>query len=382
MIRILTILMLFFSAPIHAYVGLCCGKCGGNMPMNIPGGGVPETHEFRFKLSPVLMHMDGLLDGSSKVNVNDILGMPVMMGMPTGQYMAAPVNMDMNMTNFMLGYSFTDDFFAGIMLMHMNSQMDMRFNSMMQMMTGQQGFTMKSSGLADSMVMTKYRLFTDDPLIPKKQVSFLFSLSMPTGSIDERNTRHPFAMRRNELLPYGMQLGSGTFDPTVGLLYQASRSPYWWGANLSYTARLYNNKRDYRLGNEAHLDLYGMYQLRHDLLAQLQLNMSHRGKIRGEMDEAVSGFSGRVVKNDPNSPYMTPLWDTSNTGHSKVMATLGFQWQPTTMQILDLSVGLPMYTKTTGIQLEEDYRIMLTWYVEMPTSNSRRYVKKKSSLGF
>lgn len=328
------------------------------------------------------MHMDGLLDGSSKVNVNDILGMPVMMGMPTGQYMAAPVNMDMNMTNFMLGYSFTDDFFAGIMLMHMNSQMDMRFNSMMQMMTGQQGFTMKSSGLADSMVMTKYRLFTDDPLIPKKQVSFLFSLSMPTGSIDERNTRHPFAMRRNELLPYGMQLGSGTFDPTVGLLYQASRSPYWWGANLSYTARLYNNKRDYRLGNEAHLDLYGMYQLRHDLLAQLQLNMSHRGKIRGEMDEAVSGFSGRVVKNDPNSPYMTPLWDTSNTGHSKVMATLGFQWQPTTMQILDLSVGLPMYTKTTGIQLEEDYRIMLTWYVEMPTSNSRRYVKKKSSLGF
>jgi len=382
LIRILTILMLFFSAPIHAYVGLCCGKCGGNMPMNIPGGGVPETHEFRFKLSPVLMHMDGLLDGSSKVNVNDILGMPVMMGMPTGQYMAAPVNMDMNMTNFMLGYSFTDDFFAGIMLMHMNSQMDMRFNSMMQMMTGQQGFTMKSSGLADSMVMTKYRLFTDDPLIPKKQVSFLFSLSMPTGSIDERNTRHPFAMRRNELLPYGMQLGSGTFDPTVGLLYQASRSPYWWGANLSYTARLYNNKRDYRLGNEAHLDLYGMYQLRHDLLAQLQLNMSHRGKIRGEMDEAVSGFSGRVVKNDPNSPYMTPLWDTSNTGHSKVMATLGFQWQPTTMQILDLSVGLPMYTKTTGIQLEEDYRIMLTWYVEMPTSNSRRYVKKKSSLGF
>ncbi|MHC4138950.1 MAG: hypothetical protein ACYSR1_03700, partial [Planctomycetota bacterium] len=28
------------------FLGLCCGKCGGNMPLNIPGGGTPEPHEF------------------------------------------------------------------------------------------------------------------------------------------------------------------------------------------------------------------------------------------------------------------------------------------------------------------------------------------------
>jgi len=24
------------------FLGLCCGKCGGNMPLNIPGAGTPE----------------------------------------------------------------------------------------------------------------------------------------------------------------------------------------------------------------------------------------------------------------------------------------------------------------------------------------------------
>jgi len=60
-----------------AYSGLCCAKCGGNMPMNILGGGIPETHEFRFKISPMYMRMDGLRDGTSNVSTGDILGIPV-----------------------------------------------------------------------------------------------------------------------------------------------------------------------------------------------------------------------------------------------------------------------------------------------------------------
>jgi len=33
------------------FMGLCCGKCGGNMPLNIPGAGTPEPHEFRVKMN-------------------------------------------------------------------------------------------------------------------------------------------------------------------------------------------------------------------------------------------------------------------------------------------------------------------------------------------
>ena len=36
-----SLLLCALQQPAAAYIGLCCGKCGGNMPMNIPGGGIP-----------------------------------------------------------------------------------------------------------------------------------------------------------------------------------------------------------------------------------------------------------------------------------------------------------------------------------------------------
>ena len=378
--------LLLLQAPAMAYIGLCCGKCGGNMPMNIPGGGIPETHEWRVKLSPMFMRMDGLRDGTDSVNPNSLLGMPVMMGQPTGKFMAVPTDMDMSMLNLTLGYSVSDDFFAGIMLMWKRNDMDMLFNSMMQGVTGREGFTMKTDGLADTMLMAKYRLFSDDPLIPTSQASLLFGLNLPTGSINQKNSEHPLNFRQQEQIPYSMQLGSGTFDPTIGLLYQGSGSPWWWGANAAYTARLYDNKRDYRLGNEFRLDLYGMYQIRHDFLVQAQLNGSDQDSINGEMDEARSGESGHVVQGDPDSPYMTPLWDPGNYGGTQLFATLGFQWQPAPLHIVDFTVSVPLYRDLNGPQLETDYRVMLTWYIEFPTKKSIRYgigrAKSDSRLGF
>ncbi len=373
--------LLSFAGRAYAYIGLCCGKCGGNMPMNIPGGGVPETNEYRFKFSPMFMRMEGLRDGTDKVNGDGLLGMPAM-----GKFMAVQKSMDMYMFNLATGYSFTDDFFGGLMFMWTKKDMPMKFNSMMKMTTGKDGYTMKSEGMADTMLMTKYRLYTDDPLIPTSQFSLFLGMSLPTGSINEKNSSHPVASRKGEQLPYGMQLGSGTFDPIIGLLYQGSSSPLWWGVDVMYTGRWYNNSRDYRLGDEFRYDLYAMYQFRYDALVQVQLNGKVWGRIRGEMDEARTGASGRATQGDPNSNYMTPLWDPDNYGGHKISATVGFQWQPVPLQILDINVGIPLYQDLNGPQLEEDYRVMFTWYIELPTPSSIRYTGPKkqgrSLLGF
>ncbi len=378
---LLFVVLLLWGPTASAYVGLCCGKCGGNMPMNIPGGGVPETWEFRFKVSPMLMHMEGLRDGTDAIDIDSILGMPA-----AGKYMAAPLSMDMRMLNLTVGYSFSDDFFAGIMAMWKDNHMDMKFNAAMQTLTGLSGYTMESDGLADIMLMAKYRLFANDPLMPTRQASLFLGLSIPTGSIDERNTTHPLAMRQTELLPYGMQLGSGTFDPAIGILYQASRSPWWWGINAMYTARIEDNDRGYRLGNETRIDFYSMYQIRHDFLWQAQLNLHHQGRIRGEADEALTGASGHAVQGDPASPYMSPLWDPNNYGGTQAFATFGIQWQPAPLHVVDAQFSLPLYRDLNGPQLETDYRIMLTWFYELPTRRSVRYTGSDapapSRLGF
>lgn len=351
-----------------AYIGLCCAKCGGNMPMNIPGGGVPATYEFRFKLSPMYMHMDGLRDGTEEVSSGDLLGSP-----SAGGYMAVPTSMDMTMVNLAAGYSFTDDFFAGVMAMWQKNRMPMEFNSGMQYKAGTDGFTMRSEGMADTMLMTKYRLHYDDPLIPTRQVSLLAGLSLPTGSIGEKNRDHPVAMRRDELLPYGMQLGSGTWDPILGLLYQGSRSPYWWGANASYTARVHDNERGYRLGDRAKLDLYGMYQVRADTVLQLQVNAENGEAIDGEADSIARGDAGHVTPGDGDSPYTTPLYDPANYGGTTVRLTGGLQWQPKSMHIIDLQAAIPVHQDLNGPQMQEAYRVMATYYFELPTRASTRY---------
>jgi len=370
-----------FFMPVEtlAYMGLCCSKCGGNMPMNIPGGGVPETNEFRFKLSPVFMRMDGLLEGTDEVDPSGIVGMPSM-----GKFMAAQRSMNMYMVNASAGYSFTDRFFGGVMFMWKKNDMEMKFNSKMTKMTNSPGYTMKSTGMGDTMLMGKYRLYSDDALVPTSQVALFIGLSLPTGSINEKNANHPLDVRKGEQLPYGMQLGSGTFDPTFGVLYQGSSSPLWWGVNLTYTPRLYHNSHDYSLGDEYHYDLYAMYQFRYNTLLQLQINGKYQDSIKGEMDELRRGLSGRAVHGNAASPLMTPLWDNGNYGGNRLSTTVGIQWQPFAMHILDISLGLPLFQRLNGPQLKDDYRLALTWYVELPTAMSIRHVAKKggSRLGF
>lgn len=369
------------ASPVQAYVGLCCAKCGGNMPLNIPGAGVPETHEFRLKLSPTFMHMDELRDGTDSVSPANLLGNPA-----AGGFMAVPTEMDMTMLNLAVGYSFTDRWFGGLMMMYEDNAMDMRFNQGMQTMTGRDGYTMRSQGISDTMLMAKYLLYADDPLIPTEQTSVFLGLSLPTGSIEERNDEHPLALRRDDLLPYGMQLGSGTVDPSLGFTYSASSSPWWWGANVIGTARLYENSQDYRWGNELRYDAYVMHQVRYDTVLEFQLNGRLQGDIRGEAAEVASGRSGHATEGDPASTFMTPLYDPDNYGGHQVFATAGVQWQPWPLHILNLQLSLPIYRDLNGPQLETDYRIMATWYVEIPTAASVRYrgghSDRPSKLGF
>jgi len=293
--------------------------------------------------------------------------------------------MDMVMLNVSAGYSVSERFFAGIMGMYAKKDMDMRFNNVMKTMAGQAGFIMRSRGLSDTMVMGKYLLWADDVLIPSSQLSMFGAFSLPTGSINQRNDEHPLLVRQKELLPYGMQLGSGTYDPTLGLLYQGSSSPFWWGLNGMYTARLHDNSRNYRLGNKARFDVYLMHQPRVDTVLEVQLNGEWKGRIKGQADEALSGASGHAVQGNGASPFMTPLWNTNNYGGTQLFATVGVQWQPLPLNIINLQVSVPLYRRLNGVQLETDWRISLTWYMELPTDRSIRSQKQghtPAHLGF
>ncbi|NOG82773.1 MAG: hypothetical protein HND49_02975 [Planctomycetes bacterium] len=336
------------------FIGLCCGKCGGNMPLNIPGGGTAEPHEFRIKTNLNWMRMVGLRRGTHNRSRTDALK----------QYAIVPKYMDMFMSNLSVGYSFSDRFFVGVMGMYMNKDMSMinRANRKTRM---------QSQGIGDSMIMTKTLIYADDHLFPTNQVSILLGVSIPTGSIDQDE--------RGGLLPYSMQLGSGTFDPFVGMLYEGSMTPFWWGVNVSYLSRLYENYKSYNLGDKFQFDLYGMYQIRHNLVAELQFNGKYVGDIEGQAREIEQGGTGHMMGN-PNRPFGSNLFDPDNYGGTTLDVRMGLQWQPFHNQILNAQIAFPLFQNLHGTQLEQDFTATISYYVEFPLGKSRRLPKERSGL--
>jgi len=355
-----------------AYVGLCCAHCGGNMPLNILGGGVPETHEFRFKVSQSWMRMSPYKDGTDDIDPSTLLG-----GANGTTFPAVPAEMEMFMTMVSGAYSFTDDFALMIMTSYIRNDMPMLLNGALG------GFVMQSEGLGDTKVMGKFRLYTDDSLAPKKQVSAVLGVSVPTGRIDIGFKNHPNEAFHGQILPFRMQTSTGTFDPIMGLTFQGSTDPFWYGANVQYTGRWYNNDQGYHRGQEVALDLYGMMQFHPKMLGQVQLKAIYEGQYSDEpYDQRVKGELH--ANNNPANSFITPLADPDNYGGFRIWATGGMQFQPWDLQIVELNVSWPIYMNLNGPQLADDWKIQATWYWEVPTKNSRRYkgIKAPSELGF
>lgn len=357
-----------------AYLGLCCAHCGGNMPLNIPGAGIPEPHEFRFKISQGVMQMGPLRDGTTDLTEGAVLA---------SGFMAVPSTMQMYMTMFSGAYSFTDDFALMAMTSFKFNRMQMEFGPMLKMATGQSGFTMESGGLGDFKLLGKYRLFSDDHLAPSQTFSMLFGVSLPTGNIQKESTRHPVAAQNGTLLPFKMQLGSGTVDPIIGLAYQASRDPLWYGATALYTGRFYDNNQGYQQGDEVRVDVYGLYQWHPKSVFHLQLNGSWEDRYSDEPDAGKQLGHGHMGFN-PDMPFISPLFDPENYGGTKLKVTAGIQWQPFPMNIIELNGTVPLYQNLNGPQLEDDFQVMLSWYIELPTKKSRRFTgtQPPKELGF
>lgn len=367
------IFSLIFSANAAAYIGLCCAHCGGNMPLNIQGGGVPETHEFRFKTTEMLMHMNSLRDGTDVKKSSDYGP-----SNSATHFRGVPKSMTSWMTMVGGAYSFTDDFAAMIMTGYQHNTMVMDITTMMGV-----SYKMHSQGMTDTKIMGKYRLFTDDHLAPKHQLATVFGVTAPTGKITVKNTNHPTKTMQGKLLPFGMQLGSGTWDPIFGLTYQKVADPFWMGANFMTTQRWGVNDQEYTKGDEYTVDLYLMKQFREDKVLSFQLNGKAWGDYSSEPKRGKDSGDCHAMLN-PAKDWMTPLCDPTNYGGVNLHATVGMQFQPLPLQIAELNFSIPIYQNLKGPQMQSNYMIRLTYYWEVPTKNSRRYkgFSAPTKLGF
>ena len=367
----LSFIMLSWVSVAQAYIGLCCAHCGGNMPLNIFGGGIPEPKEFRFKLSQMIMEMGPLRDGTDEISNDDLIGSANGTNFP-----ALPTNMQMYMTMIGAAYSFSDDFAVMGMTSYIENTMRMNLNN-------GNDFTMTSGGVGDITLLAKYRAYADDNLVPTNQVSVLFGLSLPSGSINKKFSNHTNDTFNGSLLPFKMQLGSGTVDPIIGLTYQGSRDPFWWGFNTQLEGHIYDNEQGYRRAQELRYDFYAMKQVHDKVVVHAQLNGWYEGKFSDEAyDVRVLGAGHNALSTANN--LISPLFDPDNYGGHKLHFGLGVQFQPLPLHVMEITASVPIHQDLNGPQLQDNWMVQFTYYAEVPTKKSRRYkgFSPPKSLGF
>ena len=203
-----------------------------------------------------------------------------------------------------------------------------------------ESFKTESDGLGDLKLSGLILLTQND----NHSVHLNAGVSLPTGDIDARDDTPAMS---NALLPYPMQLGSGTFDLLPGITYQGQSGQFSWGAQAMGTIRPGRNDNSYALGNRFEASAWGGMLLCESLSASIRTVWSKWGNIDGA--------------NPALNPQMVPTADPNRRGGEQLDLGLGIN---TLVKFADTSARwaveflFPLSRDLDGPQLETDFQLM------------------------
>ena len=122
-----------------------------------------------------------------------------------------------------------------------------------------ENWNMSSSGLEDMQIVALIKVFEKD----SGSIHANIGLTLPTGKFDELDE---YFMAKDGVsdewvLPFPMQLGSGTVDPIIGFTGKYNSDLFMIGAQLKGIFRISENRHDYSLGDEMHMNIWGVFNL-------------------------------------------------------------------------------------------------------------------------
>ncbi|MCH8866605.1 MAG: transporter [Proteobacteria bacterium] len=295
--------------------------------------GLHHTHpqgEWMFGYSYMFMSMDGNRDGSSRRSPADVLN---------AGFAVSPTAMIMKMHMLELMYGLREDLTVMVMLPYLSISMD-HING------ADTRFKTAASGVSDLSVTALYNIYDKR----RRRVHLTAGLMLPTGSIKERGTT---PLGPDQKLPYPMQLGSGTFDPVVGITYVATETIWSWGFHLSHTYRLGENSEDYTLGNRKRFDAWLVREWSGQLSSTLRLSGENWGNIDGADPEL--------------NPSMVPTADPARRGGKRLDLGIGINFYMPEGVLsgsrVVLELTYPIVESLDGPQLAKEYdlNVGLQW---------------------
>ncbi|MEM9137112.1 MAG: transporter, partial [Cyanobacteria bacterium P01_F01_bin.42] len=293
----------------------------GHAPIGVMGDHTHSMGEVMLSYRYMRMGMSGNLDGTTNLTPVQVLT----------QFPVTPLRMTMEMHMFGAMYAPTDELTLMAMVPYVIKEMDHLTRMGAE-------FTTNSSGFGDVSFGGLYKIFDR----ANQRVHLNFAAGFPTGSIDEKDDT---PLGPDQVLPYPMQTGSGTFDLRPGITYLGQTSEWSWGGQVLGKIRLGKNDQSYRLGNEIDGSVWGARKWTDWLSTSLRLNVKRFGDISGA---------------DPRlNPTLIPTADPDLRGGTRLDLKAGLNLfapgGPLKGGRFGLEFGLPVFQSLDGPQLETDW---------------------------
>ena len=290
-------------------------------PIGVMADHMHHKHEIMVSHRFMVMQMNTLYNGTSKISELNVLS----------DYMMTPSSMQMSMHMLGAMWGYSDNITLTAMINYSSNEM-----SMINQMNAKSD--MSSEGFGDLKIGAIFKVSESS----RDQIIVNSSLSVPVGSIDEENSD-------GNHLPYGMQLGSGTYDLNLGTTYTAHKHNYSYGAQLGFLCRLGTNSNDYSLGNQYKLNAWAQKVWTNEISTSIRGTALFINDIEGED----STLSAMVTS-------MSPLYST-NQGSIRGDIGFGINYYPKTTILkgnrLAGELNIPVFHHTDTINVVADSTI-------------------------
>ena len=298
----------------------------GQAPIGVMGDHLHPKGGLMASFRYMHMAMDGYRQSSAGIESSEILN----------SYMVAPQDMTMNM--YMLGMMYAPSHRVTLMLMQNYVENDMALINRMGM-----GFSGNSSGFGDMRVSALVGLGEWG----NQSLHLNTGINLPVGSITERGDT---PMGTDMKMPYPMQLGSGTYDLSLGMTFQGKAVRHSWGVQQVSVIRNGRNSQGYRLGNEINGTAWFAYRVLGKVSLSFRMDASKMYGIRGADVEL--------------NPMMVPTANTTNFGFERVRTFVGANLALAESGFfeavkLGIEAGRPILNKVEGMQMDESYMVQI-----------------------
>lgn len=197
--------------------------------------------------------------------------------------------------------------------------------------------TRSVSGLGDAAFIARYTAWKQDKPGQTFRIAPFVSIETPTGENDEKDS-----LGR---LPQTLQLGSGSWDPSVGIVI--TRQTLDWQIDASASYKLNTEAGDFKFGDVAELDVSYQYRL-----------------LPRKLESGVPSFVYGVLESNliwQDNNQMGGA-DDRNSGGASWFLTLGIQYVAKRF-VAEAAVQLPVMQDLNGETLENDFTAILSFRV-------------------